>query len=187
MCYIDILRALEPEKYPKPDPMDQYRQKYDNFEFMWPIKPPEPIPIKKPTTAEIIEFEEADILFYNVNSIQSVIKQQRISMGIQRSKPDVAIFAETKHHKNDPEFKLDGYYLVTDIARDSGAGGMMVFARNAINIEEQHAKSVVTEVQVVDFMFAGHLIIGVYRSPTVIGPPPKSTPEVSQTHKKTPK
>ena len=171
MCYIDILRALQPEKYPTPDPMDQYRQKYDNFEFMWPVKPPDPTPIKKPTTAEIIEFEEADILFYNVNSIQSAIRQQRVSMGMQRRKPDVAIFAETKHHKNDPEFKLDGYYLVTEIARNGGAGGMMVYAKNTINIEDQHAKSVVTEVQVVDFMFAGHLVIGVYRSPTVIGPP----------------
>ena len=171
MCYIDILQALAPEKYPKTDPMEQYRQKYDHIEFMWPVKPPEPTPIKKPTTAEIMEFEEADILFYNVNSIQSAIKQQRISMGIQRRKPDVAIFAETKHHKNDPEFKLDGYYLVTEIARNSGAGGMMVYAKDTINIEEQHAKSVVTEVQVVDFMFAGHLVIGVYRSPTIIGPP----------------
>ena len=29
----------------------------------------------------------------------------------------------------------------------------------------------VQEVQVVDFMFAGHLVIGVYRSPNAIGPP----------------
>ena len=92
--------------------MDPYRQKYD-FEFIGPVKPPEPTPINKPTTAEILEFEEADILFYNVNSIRSAVRQQRISMGIQRRKPDVAIFAETKHHKKDPEFKLDGYYLVT--------------------------------------------------------------------------
>ena len=47
----------------------------------------------------------------------------------------------------------------------------MVYAKDTINIEEQHAKSVVEEVQVIDFMFAGHLVIGVYRSPTVIGPP----------------
>ena len=170
MGYKEILQAMAPEKYPKIDPVDPYRQKYD-FEFIGPVKPPEPIPINKPTTAEILEFEEAEILFYNVNSIRSATRQQRVSMGIQRRKPEVAIFAETKHHKKDPEFKLDGYYLVTQIARDGGAGGMMVYAKDTINIEEQHAKSVVKEVQVVDFMFAGHLVIGVYRSPNAVGPP----------------
>ena len=59
---------------------------------MGPVKPPKPIPINKPTTAEITEYEEADILFYNVNSIRSAVRQQRISMGIQRKKPDIAIF-----------------------------------------------------------------------------------------------
>ena len=78
--------ALAPEKYPKTDPMDPYRKKYDNIEFMGPVKPPKPIPINKPTTAEITEYEEADILFYNVNSIRSAVRQQRISMGIQRKK-----------------------------------------------------------------------------------------------------
>ena len=53
---------------------------------MGPVKPPKPIPINKPTTAEITEYEEADILFYNVNSIRSAVRQQRISMGIQRKK-----------------------------------------------------------------------------------------------------
>ena len=171
MDYEEILRALEPEKYPKVDPTAPYRQKYENMEFFGKVKPPDPIPINKPTTAEINEYEEADFLFYNVNSVRNTIRQQRISMGIQRKKPDVIILAETKHHRNDPEFKLDGYYLVTDISRNGGAGGMMVYAKDTINIEEQHAKSIVEEVQVVDFMFAGHLVIGVYRSPTVIGPP----------------
>ena len=100
MGYKEILQALAPEKYPKIDPVDPYRQKYD-FEFIGPVKPPEPTPINKPTTAEILEFEEADILFYNVNSIRRAVRQQRISMGIQRRKPDVAIFAVTKHHKKD--------------------------------------------------------------------------------------
>ena len=48
--------ALAPEKYPKTDPMDPYRKKYDNIEFMGPVKPPKPIPINKPTTAKIIEY-----------------------------------------------------------------------------------------------------------------------------------
>jgi hypothetical protein len=110
-------------------------------------------------------------MFMNINSVQSEDKQQKAKLGILKNKPDIIILAETKTQEEDPEFQIDGYWKVTGISRKAGAGGMLVLAKDTIDILHANAVSVVQEIQVVNFTFNDHLIIGVYRSPTIIGPP----------------
>ena len=169
--YRQMLELLDPVKYPPTATLDPFKQKYSDihsFIFMDP-KPEEPKPIPKPTTAIITERDDLKVLYYNVNSLQSVERQNTITMGILKDKPDVAIFAETKADPNDPEFQIHGYWMVKNLARKGGAGGMMVLARNEINVTNEHAKSVVKEIQVINFKVEDHLIIAVYRSPNAIG------------------
>ena len=168
--YRKMLSDLDPIKYP-PNNTNPYKEKYsDIHSFIGNTEPPEPEPVTKPTTAIITEHEEASVMYYNVNSIQGADRRERVRMGVLEKKPQVIILAETKADKDDPEFQIEGYYLVKDLIRKGGAGGMMVLARNEINITNEQAKSVVKEVQVINFMINDHLVIGVYRSPTYIGP-----------------
>jgi hypothetical protein len=168
--YEKVLEYLDPENNKPETETDQYKQKYSDIRFIGRQKRAAPIPISKPTTASIIEYTEASIVFMNINSIQSEDKQQKARMGILKSKPDIIILAETKTAETDPEFQIDGYFKVKGISRKARAGGMMVLAKDTLNILHADAVSVVQEVQVVNFTFNEHLIIGVYRSPTIIGP-----------------
>ena len=158
------LRGEEPEIPPNP-----FEQKYDNFAFIGNKKRPNPTPITKPIEENLVEHIEADIMF--MNSIVSEEKRQKTKQGILERKPDIVILAETKVDDDDPEFQIDAYWLVTEINRKTGAVGMLVLAKDTIDIQSAVAVSVVKEVQVVSFNFNGHEIIGVYRSPTVLGPP----------------
>ena len=170
--YQNILNFLRPKKYAKPDQSDPFRQKYDNIEsfILGKPKPKPKVPVKKPTKAEVIQHVEADLMFMNVNSVQSVHKRELVEMGILRVNPDVAILAETKHGEDDPEFNIEGYDIVRHIARKPGAGGMIVLAKKTMEIIDPNAESICKEVQVVDFTLNDYLIIGVYRSPNPIGP-----------------
>ena len=170
--YQSILNFLNPNKYEKPDLSDPFKKKYDNIESFILGKPiPEdPIPVEKPTTAEIIQHIEADLMFMNVNSVQSSDKRELVEAGIRKIDPDVAILAETKHGHDDPEFNIDGYDIITHISRKPGAGGMQVLAKKTMEILEPNAESICKEVQVIDFILNEYLIIGVYRSPNPIGP-----------------
>ena len=170
--YQNILNFLKPRKYTKPDQSDPFRQKYENIDsfILGKPKPKPKVPVEKPTTAEVIQHVEADLMFMNVNSVQSVDKRELVEMGILRVNPDVAILAETKHGENDPEFNIEGYDIVKHIARKPGAGGMLVLAKKTMEIIDPHAESICKEVQVVDFTLNDYLIIGVYRSPNPIGP-----------------
>ena len=161
--YEKILAFLDPETYKTE--ADPYKQKYSDINFIGKAKKSEPTPTSKPTSANIIEHLEANLMFMNINSIQSDDKQQKARMGILDKKPDIVILAETKAAKSDPEFQIDGYWNVTEVTRKARAGGMLVLAKDTIDILHAKAVSVVQEVQVVDFTFNGHLIIGVYRSP----------------------
>ena len=167
-----ILRFLSPleERETKlPNPFDE------KFSDIQPILNSKPRPkekphIPKPTESIVTKCSDASLLFMNINSNRTVEKQELTEMGIRKHDSDMFILAETKADPDDPQFKMDGYYLVTEIARKKGAGGMLVMAKDTIEITNAHAVSVVTEVQVVDFQFNDYLIIGVYRSPNVIGP-----------------
>ena len=170
--YKKILSELDPVKYP-PNNSNPFKEKYSDIHgFFGNTEPPEPVPVTKPTpeSAIITEHEEASVLYYNVNSIQGMDRRERVRSGVLKDKTQVVILAETKLAVDDPEFQIPGYYLVKDLVRKEGAGGMLVLARNEINITHEKAKSVVKEVQVISFMINDHLVIGVYRSPTYIGP-----------------
>jgi exonuclease III len=134
-------------------------------------KHPNPTPITKPVKEVLAEHIEVNIMFMNVNSIVSEEKRQKTRYAILERKPDIVILAETKVKDEDPEFQTDGYWLVAQINRKADAGGMLVLAKDTIDIQSASAVSVVKEVQVVSFDFNGYFIIGVYRSPTILGPP----------------
>lgn len=167
-----ILSFLNPSKFNKPDSSDPFRKKYDNIDSFILGKPVPKAPkiVQKPTTAEFTLHQEAEVMFMNVNSIQSIDKRELVESGILSENPDVAILAETKHGPDDPEFNIEGYDIINEISRKSGAGGMQVLAKNNIEIIDPHAQSLCKEVQVVDFILNDYLIIGVYRSPNPIGP-----------------
>jgi exonuclease III len=165
--YEKILEYLDPVNNKAEAEIDPYKQKYSDIKFIGRQKRAAPIPISKPN---IREYSEANLMFMNINSIQSEDKQQKAKMGILKNKPDIIILAETKTADEDPEFQIDGYFKVTGISRKARTGGMLVLAKDTLNILHADAVSVVQEVQVVNFTFNEHLIIGVYCSPTIIGP-----------------
>ena len=146
--YEKILEFLDPEENKTETEEDPYKQKYSDIKFIGKPKRAAPIPISKPTTANIREYSEANLMFMNINSIQSEDKQQKAKMGILKNKPDIIILAETKTVEEDPEFHIDGYFKVTGISRKARAGGMMVLAKDTLNILYADAVSVVQEIQV---------------------------------------
>ena len=166
----NILNFLRPKEQCIKLPPDPFKQKYSDIKFIGKTKPAEKPHIPKPTASIISQCTRAKLMFININSNRSVAKRELTEMGIRNDDSDIVIIAETKADPDDPPFNMDGYYLVTEIARKSGAGGMLVLAKNTIDTVNPHSVSVVTEVQVVDFLLNDYLIIGVYRSPNAIGP-----------------
>ena len=163
------ITSIKKEEKVTPDPFEGI---YENFKFIGKRrKKKKKKPVNKPIAEIIREHTEATVLFMNVNSVVSQDKQEKVKLAIKDKEPTFLILAETKMDKDDPEFKVEGYWLVTQVNRKSGAGGMLVLAKNNIDVTNFKSVSVVKEVQVVHFSFNDHLIIGVYRSPNYIGPP----------------
>ena len=89
--YEKILEFLDPEKNKTETEKDPYKQKYSDIKFIGKPKRPAPTPVSKPTTANIKEYSEANLMFMNINSIQSEDKQQKAKLGILKNKPDIII------------------------------------------------------------------------------------------------
>ena len=173
--YDKIINFLDPkrnkkETEPTPNYEDQFNKKYKEFIFFGKAKPKAKPRVQRPTEAKIVEHNQLKLMFMNVNSIQSAHKRELTEMGIRNKNPDVIILAETKTAEEDPQFQPDGYWIVKEINRKAGAGGAMILAKENIDITIAGAENVQKEIQVVDFKFNEHLVIGVYRSPNPIGP-----------------
>ena len=69
--YEKILAFLDPEKYKTEAEKDPFKQKYSDTKFIGKPKRPAPTPVSKPTTANIKEYSEANLMFMNINSMQS--------------------------------------------------------------------------------------------------------------------
>ena len=123
--------------------------------------------LKDEEPPEVIkENSQLKAVYMNVNSLISKNKQYNVSKGIKESDADIVFLAETKRHKNSPEFKVQGYYEAKSLVRHASAGGLLVMAKKSIKLHSIVAKNVLPEIQVIQCMFNGQTIIAVYRSPT---------------------
>ena len=117
-------------------------------------------------TEIIKENSQLKAVYMNVNSLVSRNKQYNVGKGIKESDADIVFLAETKRHKNSPEFKVQGYYEAKSLVRHASAGGLLVMAKKTIKLHSIVAKNVLPEIQVIQCVFNGQTIIAVYRSPT---------------------
>ena len=67
-----ILTFLNPVKYKVDKISNPFKQSFNNIEFIGKHKPTEKPHIPKPTSSIITDFQVANLLFMNINSIQSV-------------------------------------------------------------------------------------------------------------------
>ena len=91
-----ILTFLNPVKYKVDKISNPFKQSFNNIEFIGKHKPTEKPHIPKPTSSIITDFQVANLLFMNINSIQSVDKRELAEMGVRKGDPEIVIFAETK-------------------------------------------------------------------------------------------
>ena len=88
------------------------------------------------------------------------------------------VLAETKLGKKHTEFKANGYYTLANLIRKSNAGGLVVMAKDTIQLHSIVEKNVLDEVQVITYKFEDITFIAVYRSPS------HSTPTLKEQHQK---
>ena len=147
---------------------DPKYDKYDNFEYFGDLMTnKEEIPIASPVKETIVSHTKLKITYMNVNSLVSPIKKLKAKLGIEKSKSDIIILAETKLNKQCQDFQIQGYYLASQLTRKSGAGGLLVMAKSTIKIHSVVAKNILPEIQVITFVFNGYTFITVYRSPSM--------------------
>ena len=120
----------------------------------------------KKSQKKTIENSQLKAVYMNVNSLISKNRQYNVGKGIKESDADIVFLAETKRHKNSPEFKVQGYYEAKSLVRHANAGGLMVMAKKSIKLHSIVAKNVLPEIQVIQCVFNSQTIIAVYRSPT---------------------
>jgi hypothetical protein len=63
---------------------------------------------------------------------------------------------------------MPGYNVIAQKDRKRGAGGIMVLAKTKLKVREADAVDIVEEIQVAHFKFQDLLVIGLYRSPTIL-------------------
>ena len=84
-----------------------------------------PKPVIGPVEEVIVNHTKLKIVFINVNSIVSPLKRSTTKLGIEESKADIIIMAESKLGKKHTEFKVRGYYTAANLTRKPNAGGLM--------------------------------------------------------------
>ena len=134
--------------------------------FDHPSSSPNSTPEDDKITEKIVENSQLKAVYINVNSLISKNRQYNVGKGIKESNADIVFLAETKRHKNSPEFKVQGYYEAKSLVRHANAGGLMIMAKKSIKLHSIIAKNVLPEIQVIQCEFNGQTIIAVYRSPT---------------------
>ena len=100
------------------------------------------------------------ILAFHDNSLEPKITK------CEESKADVIIMAESKLGKKHTEFKVRGYHTVANLIRKPNAGGLVVMAKDTIQLHLITEKNVLDEIQVVTFKFGDITFIAVYRRPS---------------------
>ena len=120
---------------------------------------------------EKVEFHRViDFCVQNCNSVHSERKDKLTKLGIKDSKADVIVLTETKLGEGSNDFQVPGYKIVAQRDRKRGAGGIMILAKTGLIITDAEAGDVVEEIQVASFKINSLMVIGVYRSPTIIFP-----------------
>ena len=136
-------------------------KKYDHTKSKSKEEPTENI-----TEEVIVNNTQLNAIYMNVNSLIAKTRKYRVSKAIIESGADIVFLAETKLHKNSPEFKVQGYYEAKSLVRHANAGGLIVMAKNTIKLHSIIAKNVLPEIQVIQCQFNGQTIFAVYRSPS---------------------
>ena len=112
--------------------------------------------------------DELNFCVQNVHSMHSEQKENLVQLGIKESKADVIILTETWLGENSNPFSAPGYNFIAQKDRKKGAGGIMILTKTALKVQEAEAVDVVEEIQVAHFKFQDLLVIGLYRSPTIL-------------------
>ena len=141
---------------------------FSNFDYFGGLKKTREItPIVGPIEETIVNHSKLKVVFMNVNSLVSPVKRYKARLGIEKSKSDIIIMAETKLGKKNTEFKVRGYYTAANLTRKLTAGGLVVMAKDQIKLHSVSMKNVLPEIQVVTFKFEEFTFISVYRSPNL--------------------
>ena len=112
--------------------------------------------------------DELNFCVQNVHSMHSEQKESLVQLGIAESRADVIILTETWLGENSNPFSAPGYNVIAQKDRKKGAGGIMILTKTALKVQEAEAVDVVEEIQVAHFKFQDLLVIGLYRSPTIL-------------------
>ena len=145
---------------------DYHHSMLRHKKFDHPSSSPNSTPEEEKTTEKIVENSQLKAVYININSLISKNRQYNVAKGIKESNADIVFLAETKRHKNSPEFKVQGYYEAKSLVRHANAGGLMIMAKKSIKLHSIVAKNVLPEIQVIQCEFNGQTIIAIYRSPT---------------------
>ena len=145
---------------------DYHHSMLRHKKFDHPLSHPNTTLEEEKTTEKIVENSQLKAVYININSLISKNRQYNVAKGIKESNADIVFLAETKRHKNSPEFKVQGYYEAKSLVRHANAGGLMIMAKKSIKLHSIVAKNVLPEIQVIQCEFNGQTIIAIYRSPT---------------------
>ena len=146
---------------------DTEMSKFPNFEYFGgKINTKKPNAIVGPVQDVIVNNTELKVCFMNVNSIASSLKRSTTKLGIEESKADLIIMAESKLGDKHTEFKVRGYWTVSNLTRKSGAGGLVIMAKDTIKMHSITKRNVLDEIQVITCKFGDITFISVYRSPS---------------------
>ena len=160
-------KGLAPDQEEEKEEPEEYDE-FENFElfeyFGNVISRRKEVPITTPIEETLVSHNKLKVVFMNVNSLILPNKRIKATLGIQKSKADVVILAETKLNSRSQEFQVQGYYMAGQLTRKSGAGGLLVMAQKTIKIHSVVSKSILPEIQVITFVFNGYTFITVYRS-----------------------
>jgi hypothetical protein len=127
---------------------------FSNFDYFGNLRnTKEATPVVGPIEEIIVDHTKLKVTFMNVNSLVSPLKRSRAKLGIEKSKADIVIMAETKLGKKNTEFKVRGYYTAASLPRKQGAGGLVVMAKDQIKIHSILMKNVLPEIQAITFKF----------------------------------
>ena len=146
---------------------------FSTFKYFGYEKGKGPKIIKDKIDEIIIDNSKLKTVFINANSIVSPYKRSVTKLGIEESKAHVIIIAESKLGKNHTEFKVRGYHTAANLIRKSNAGGLVVMAKDTIQLHSVAMKNILPEIQFVSFKFGDITFFAVYRSPSYGATPKK--------------